>query len=899
MKKKLCFLLALIIFLAAMPFGEVKAEDKVYKYVLTKDPTGNQTEPTLVLQTDDAREVLGRIQAINDSYVVPGTIAYDYTLTLNDDLEIPLDKNGFLQVLKLSRDFTKLTIEGNNHTISAVDSDKEGAFFITLNGSYNTTGGLYFKNLTFDGAVDGVNKYNLIHASDSLINIDMYNCTLKNAVESALYSWNSQVTVKKSKIMNCGTKERNYFEVQGRSQVIEDSVFIGNRGSAYFFYCADLKIINSDFKNNESAVYSPLNFSEVQNLLVKGGSIVGNKGYTGAIYQNQVRSAVYEDLTIADNEGTSQGAIAITSYDFKIKNCTITGNKAEESSAIRVQNYSYGHVNGLIENSIISENIGDNYGAIFIEDNCDLKINNTVISDNVAKRNGGAVVVASIRENTNLTINGGKFINNYAGDYGGAIYTYDGIYEFLDLGDDPNYKPYKCLNIASDVVFEGNVAGQGYFNPPQNYKDFTHLKFTKFSLENKLVLPNSEGKWEHVRSLLNNYDIAYINKISTVVYDVNNGSNEVYVVPTETVLDNDNQIADFLPIKEYKEKIKTISETGLHNGDRIFESWNTKADGKGTKYLPEDLVNVKGNLYLYAQWYDDYVKLILDENYLHKKAKEKNVRKGDLIKENLYTPRREGYKFKGWSYKKTRLNKIKSEDRIYEQLTLYAIWEGEEEEEIKGEEHKAYIFGYPDKSVRPNGSITRAEAAAMLARLLNIESIGASTKPMFPDTTSAWYNKAINAIVQRGIMKGYPDGRFRPNSPITRAEFTQMISAIDNKPYGVAPFRDVLGHWAERAIGSEYQAKRITGYPDGLFRPDANITRAEAAVILNKIFERNFDNLSLLKCKNPQIIKRFIDLNESFWAFNDMVEATNTHEYLRRYNDNIMNRIEEDWLLIK
>ena len=899
MKKKLCFLLALIIFLAAMPFGEVKAEDKVYKYVLTKDPTGNQTEPTLVLQTDEAGEVLGRIKDISDSYAMYVPISYDYTLTLNDDLEIPLDKNGSLQVLELNRDFTKLTIEGNNHTISAVDSDKEGAFFITLNGSYNTTGGLYFKNLTFDGAVDGVNKYNLIDASNSLINIDMYNCTLKNAVESALYSWNSQVTVKKSKIMNCGTKERNYFEVQGRSQVIEDSVFIGNRGSAYFYYCSEAKIINSDFKDNESAVYSPLNFSEVQNLLVKGGSIVGNKGYTGAIYQDRVRSAVYEDLTIADNYGTSQGAIAITSYDFKIKNCSITGNKGDESSAIRVQNYSYGHVNGLIENSIISKNIGENYGAIFIEDNCDLTINNTVISDNVAKGNGGAVVVASIRENTNLTINGGKIINNYTDGHGGAIYTYDASYEFSGLGDDPNYKPYNCLNIAGDVVFEGNVAGQGYFNPPQNYKDFTNLKFTKFSLENKLVLPNREGKWEHVRSLLNNYDIAYINKISTVVYDGNNGSNEVYVVPTETVLDYDNQIADFPPIKEYKEKIKTISETGLHNGDRIFESWNTRADGKGTKYLPEDLVNVKGNLYLYAQWYDDYVKLILDENYSHKKAKEKNVRKGDLIKENLYTPRREGYTFKGWSYKKTRLNKIKSEDRIYEQLTLYAIWEGEEEEEIKGKEHKAYIFGYPDKSVRPNGSITRAEAAAMLARLLNIEAIGASTKPMFPDTTSAWYNKAINAIVQRGIMKGYPDGCFRPNSPITRAEFTQMISAIDNKPYGVAPFRDVLGHWAERAIGSEYQAKRITGYPDGLFRPDANITRAEAAVILNKIFERNFDNLSLLKCKNPQIIKRFIDLNESFWAFNDMVEATNTHEYVRRYNDNIMNRIEEDWLLIK
>ena len=794
MKKKLSLLLALFILLSSMPFASVKAEDKVYKYVITQDPKANETEAKLLFQTDDAGEALGRIQAISDIYQGSVAVPHDYTLTLNDDLVIPLDQYGSLQVLKLSRDFTRLTIEGNNHTISAVDSNEEDAFFISFDGSYNRVGGLFFKNLTFDGAVDGVNKYNLIHARDSLINIDMYNCTLKNAKERALYSYNSQVTVKKSKIMNCGIKNQNYFEVQGRSQIVEDSVFSNNRGTAYFFYCNDLKIINSDFKNNETESYAPLYFVEVKNLLVKGGSIVGNKGNTGAISQERVKFALYEDLTIADNYGTSQGAMTITSYipiiskEFKIKNCIITGNKGDESSAIRVLHPRDENINGLIENSIISKNIGDNYGAIFIGDNCDLKINNTVISDNVAKRNGGAIVVASSDETTNVTINGGKIINNYAYDNGGAIYTYDGVYEILGLGDDPNFKPYNCLNIAGDVVFEGNVAGQGYFNPPQNYKNFTKLNFAKFSLENKLVLPNSEGKWEHVRSLLNNYDIAYINKISTVVYDVNNGSNEVYVVPTETELDFDNQLVDFPPVKEYKEKIKTISETGLHNGDRIFESWNTRADGKGTKYLPEDLVKVKGNLYLYAQWHDDYIILTLDENYRNGKITNIEVEEGDLIEPHLYIPRRRGYIFRGWSYDQKHLEEVKPGDRIYSDTTLYAIWKRaeiekvEEPEEIKGEDHKAYIFGYPNGTVRPNGSITRAEAAAMLARLLNIEAIGSAAKPQFTDTESSWYNKAINAVVFRGIMKGYPDGRFRPNAPITRAEFTQMISTIDNKP---------------------------------------------------------------------------------------------------------------------
>ena len=297
--------------------------------------------------------------------------------------------------------------------------------------------------------------------------------------------------------------------------------------------------------------------------------------------------------------------------------------------------------------------------------------------------------------------------------------------------------------------------------------------------------------------------------------------------------------------------------------------------------------------------------LTLDENHRGGEITNIEVEVGDLIEPHLYIPRRRGYIFKGWSYDQKHLEEVKPGDRIYSDTTLYAIWKRAEEEreeepiEIKGDDHKAYIFGYPNGTVRPNGSITRAEAAAMLSRLLNIEAIGSAAKPQFTDTESSWYNKSINAVVFRGIMKGYPDGRFRPNAPITRAEFTQMISTIDNKPYGVAPFADVPGHWAERAIGSEYQAKRITGYPDGLFRPDANITRAEAAVILNKIFERKYDNLSLLKCKNPQMIKRFTDLDETFWGWNDMVEATNTHEYVRRYKEDLMKRVEEDWLLIK
>ena len=304
--------------------------------------------------------------------------------------------------------------------------------------------------------------------------------------------------------------------------------------------------------------------------------------------------------------------------------------------------------------------------------------------------------------------------------------------------------------------------------------------------------------------------------------------------------------------------------------------------------------------------YFNYLTLTLDENYRGGEITHHDVYEDELIERYLYTPRRRGYVFEGWSYRSDYLDEVRPGDRIYYSTTLYAIWakdryyerdEREEEPEDTREvlEHKAYMFGYTDGTVRPNGRITRAEAAALVTRLLGIESIGAATKPMFTDTPSAWYNKAINAAVQRGIMKGYPDGRFRPNAPITRAEFTQMIAQIDNKPYGIAPFADVKGHWAELAIGREYQAKRIMGYPDGTFRPNAHITRCEAVVILNKMFERNYDDMSAINAMNRHLIKSFLDLSQSFWGYNDMVEATNDHDFKRR----VKGRIEEDWTLVK
>ena len=205
--------------------------------------------------------------------------------------------------------------------------------------------------------------------------------------------------------------------------------------------------------------------------------------------------------------------------------------------------------------------------------------------------------------------------------------------------------------------------------------------------------------------------------------------------------------------------------------------------------------------------------------------------------------------------------------------------------------HKAYIYGYEDSSFRPEGNMTRAEAAAMLARLQGLD-LSNSARPNFIDVRSGWYNSVINAVVNAGYMKGYPDGTFRPNDKITRAEFTQMIKAIDKANTGMAPFADVKGHWAEAAINQAYANARIKGYPDGTFRPNNHITRAEAVTVFNKLYDRSV-GLTGLRDVLTGIVP-FNDVNVSHWAYYDIIEASNTHTFYRT----VKGQVDETWVTL-
>ena len=204
---------------------------------------------------------------------------------------------------------------------------------------------------------------------------------------------------------------------------------------------------------------------------------------------------------------------------------------------------------------------------------------------------------------------------------------------------------------------------------------------------------------------------------------------------------------------------------------------------------------------------------------------------------------------------------------------------------LNGNDHYAYIVGYPDKTVRPQNGITRAEVATIFFRLLTDETRDAnSTKSnSYSDVAAgAWYNHAVSTLSAMGIVKGDSDGKFNPNAPITRAEFAAIAARFDDKANTTtADFSDIASHWAKNEISAASNNGWINGYPDGTFRPDNKITRAEAMTLVNRVLKRLPETAEDL---HDDMIKWSDNSDASQWFYLAVQEATNSHYYQTKEN---------------
>ena len=236
---------------------------------------------------------------------------------------------------------------------------------------------------------------------------------------------------------------------------------------------------------------------------------------------------------------------------------------------------------------------------------------------------------------------------------------------------------------------------------------------------------------------------------------------------------------------------------------------------------------------------------------------------------------------------------------------------------LNTEDHFSYVVGYAEDyrtgeatdnedlwPVKPNNQITRAEVATIFYRLLEDEvrdEYDTTTNDFSDVTADSWYNQTVSTLARMGIVKGYEDGSFRPNAPITRAEFGAIATrffAETGATYEPGTFTDVTGNeWFANAIQDAVNLGLIGGYPDGTVRPNNNITRAEACAIVNRTLGRVPDADHLLP---EDVMKVWPDNNPTDWFYADMQEATNGHEYAWIEEDGHeieewTNLLDKDW----
>ena len=268
---------------------------------------------------------------------------------------------------------------------------------------------------------------------------------------------------------------------------------------------------------------------------------------------------------------------------------------------------------------------------------------------------------------------------------------------------------------------------------------------------------------------------------------------------------------------------------------------------------------------------------------------------------------RAGYDFLGWATAEN--GNVAYHDQqslsITQDTTLYAVWKqqpnqggsggghhnsgGTQEKPdetppttLNDTDHYAYIVGYEDGTIRPNGHITRAEAATVFFRLLTDKARDANLtdRSPYPDVSAgAWYNKAVATLSRMGILSGYEDGRFRPNATVTRAEFAAMAARFDTEAKPVdTPFTDLTGCWAADEIAKAYGKGWVNGYGDNTFRPNGPITRAEAVTLINRVLRRLPEtDKDLLPDE-----RTWPDNPETFWGYLALQEASNSHLYDRK-----------------
>ena len=459
----------------------------------------------------------------------------------------------------------------------------------------------------------------------------------------------------------------------------------------------------------------------------------------------------------------------------------------------------------------------------------------------------------------------GYALENWTNDYNSAT-SKDGKFSFSDVELNQTTNEAKIVKVKANWAVDAN--NDGY---PDNHQlivnyvvdDTKIAEITGKTQEAFNAVQKDDGTYE---------DTVYVKTTGSTAKGKTASASMKY---WQNSVNSERNQTGIFDLGRRSVTTPTITITAVFSKDSFGPDTNNdnKPDPNGVPDDSEVQIQLVDGLYGTISGQRFYTVSAKDDNGNYNEHVEAKFKLDPSVK---VTPNK-GYVFKGW---KADVNPDKlypantTEFNFGTQLVgkLISI------EPVFAQNHVAYVTGYPDGRFRPEKNITRAETATMIFRLfMQGEDSPISTNwNMFSDVdVSKWYNTEVSTMARAGYITGYPDGTFGGDKPITRAEFVTILVRFFSTRNTYVYFRDVsTNHWAYRYIATAAFNGWIVGYPDGTFKPDQPITRAEAVTVLNRLLGRGINSKSEIGD-----YKNFVDnTNPNMWYYYEIIEAANDHD---------------------
>lgn len=648
---------------------------------------------------------------------------------------------------------------------------------------------------------------------------------------------------------------------------------------------------------------------------MNGGKITGNKAldYGGGILTfpqqgEKITININKNGEISENQVTKGSGGAIAAF-FGVTELNVNGGTLTKNSA---KNYGggvflYDATNVTISGGTISENKASQGGGVYLWPTSAANQTGGSIENNVANAGGGVyggtytMTGGVIKDNNNSltevarlsTVGDGVFVGtafNLGND--AEISTNNDVY--LTAGD-PISKEGRYINVISSYT------GASTAKPIQIHSEDVTVEGAEIGTQLVQYTTGAGGEAAAAQADANGIFVPSWKMQKGLVIGQSKAAGKtdwMTYVPSIKIqyqwVSTDNPSDVTPPADDY---IRTgtaytaKAQEATHQG-YSFKGWFTD-DACTLSYTDGTVLST--DTILYGKWekiatppssggggshVTKYYILHYESNGGTKYEDEKYKKNTVVILDKI--PKRVGYTFTGWYADKELTDKITSV-KMTSDKTVYAGWQATDVPNyLNNENHFAYIVGYEDGTVRPNANISRAEVAAIFFRLLkdDVRDDNLTANSVFTDVAfGKWYNKSISTMAKIGIVKGRTANAFAPNAPITRAEFAAICSRFDRSNVEIkSDFNDISGHWAENEIRRAASLGWIQGYTDGSFKPDQNITRAEAASMINRMLHRLPETVDDLLDGMIQ----WPDNQPNDWYYINMQEATNSHDFKQK-----------------